>query len=189
MEALMSLRKARSIRKEGDSGFALIEVMFAIVILAVGLLGLAALLAQLSGSTTQSRYLGSEVMLASEKLEDLNQLDYNNFKAPGVNPPAGQSRKPTLAPGGSLTNSNDPNYSDQVQISSRSGMVADPTGPAGAANDMLTFQRRWVIESDTPAPRVQRITVIVIPVTGTPVEKAETFQTSTVRPCDSFSGC
>ncbi len=75
----MSLRKARSIRKEGDSGFAMIEVMFAITILAVGLLGLAALLAQLSGSTTQSRYLGSEVMLASEKLEDLNQLDYDTY--------------------------------------------------------------------------------------------------------------
>ena len=55
----MSLRKARSIRKAGDDGFALVEVMFAIVILAVGLLGLAALLAQLSGSTTQSRYLGT----------------------------------------------------------------------------------------------------------------------------------
>jgi len=171
----MSLRKARAIRKKGDDGFALIEVMFAIVILAVGLLGLAALLAQLSGSTTQSRYLGSEVMLASEKLEDLNQLDYNAYKTT------------SLAAGGSLV-ANNANYSDQVQISSRSGMVNDPTGPAAAANDMLTFQRRWVIESDTPSARVQRITVIVIPVTGTPVERAETFQTSTVRPCDP-SGC
>lgn len=171
----MSLRKSRAIRKEGDDGFALIEVMFAIVILAVGLLGLAALLAQLSGSTTQSRYLGTEVMLASEKLEDLNQLDYNAYKTT------------SLAAGGSLV-ANNANYSDQVQISSRSGMVSDPTGPAAAANDMLTFQRRWVIESDTPSPRVQRITVIVIPATGTPVERAETFQTSTVRPCDP-SGC
>ncbi len=176
----MSLRKARSIRKEGDSGFAMIEVMFAITILAVGLLGLAALLAQLSGSTTQSRYLGSEVMLASEKLEDLNQLDYGTY---------GTTR---LAAGGSIaiTGAPNPAYSDQVQISSRSGMVVDPSNPAaaGAATDLLTFQRRWVIETDTPSPRVERITVIVIPVTGSPVERAETFQTSTVRPCDP-SGC
>jgi prepilin-type N-terminal cleavage/methylation domain-containing protein len=177
----MSLRKARLIRKAGDQGFALIEVMFAIVILAVGLLGLAALMAQLSGSTTQSRYLGSEVMLASEKLEDLNQLDYATY---GTN---------RLAAGGSISITSTPSaaYSDQVQISSRSGMVVDPSDPAaaGAATDLLTFQRRWVIETDTPSPRVERITVIVIPVTGSPVERAETFQTSTVRPCDPTSGC
>jgi prepilin-type N-terminal cleavage/methylation domain-containing protein len=177
--------------KRKQQGFALIEVMFAIFILAFGLLALAALLSQLSGSTTQSRYLGSEVMLASEKLEDLNQLDYNAYKAPGVVPPPGVPLKPTLAPGGSLANSNSIFYSDQVQLSSRSGMVIDPTDATAAApapNDLLTFQRRWVIESDTPAPRVQRITVIVIPLTGTPQERAATFQTSTIRPCDS-TGC
>jgi prepilin-type N-terminal cleavage/methylation domain-containing protein len=176
----MSLRKARLIRKAVDQGFALIEVMFAIVILAVGLLGLAALLAQLSSSTTQSRYLGTEVMLASEKLEDLNQLDYRTYKLT------------TLAAGGSIAITGTPSaaYSDQVQISSRSGMVVDPTDPAaaGAATDLLTFQRRWLIELNTPSPRTQRITVIVIPVTGSPVERAETFQTSTVRPCDP-TGC
>jgi hypothetical protein len=173
-----SMKKARLIRSESSQGFALIEVMFAVFILAFGLLGLAALLAQLSGSTTQSRYLGTEVMLASEKLEDLNQLDYKTYKAKGV-----------LVAGGSLANSNDPNYSDVVQISSRSGIVNDPSGAAAAANDMLTFQRRWVIETDTPSPRVMRITVIVIPVTGTSIEKAATFQTSTVRQCDTNSGC
>jgi prepilin-type N-terminal cleavage/methylation domain-containing protein len=167
-------------KKHKQKGFALIEVMFAIVILAVGLLGLAALMAQLSGSTTQSRYLGSEVMLASEKLEDLNQLDYKKYNAT------------TLAPGGSLTANQTLGtvpYFDQVQISSRSGMMSDPTGAAQAANDMITFQRRWVIESNTPSLGVQRITVIVIPQTGTPLERAETFQTSTVRTCDLNTGC
>jgi prepilin-type N-terminal cleavage/methylation domain-containing protein len=181
MEASMSIPKKRK-----QSGFALIEVMIAISILAFGLLALAALLAQLFGNTTQSRYLGSEVMLASEKLEDLNQLDYKTYKLGGT------AATPLLAPGGSLTNPLlFPTYVDQVQISSRSGMVIDPTDKTAAApapNDLITFQRRWVIESDTPSPRVQRITVIVIPLTGTAVEKAETFQTSTVRPCDA-SGC
>jgi hypothetical protein len=172
----MSLRKARSIRRGSTRGFALIEVMFAICILAFGLLALAALLAQLSGSTTQSRYLGTEVMLASEKLEDLNQLDYKAYKATA------------LAAGGNL-GTDSPNYFDQVQTSSRSGMVTDPSMAAQAANDMLTFKRRWVIENNNPTPGVQRVTVIVIPVTGTQVEKAATFQTSTVRPCDPSDGC
>jgi hypothetical protein len=58
-----------------------------------------------------------------------------------------------------------------------------------AADNALTFQRRWAIESDTPAARVQRITVLIIPQTGTPVERAATFQTSMVRPCDNVKGC
>jgi len=41
--------------------------MVAITILAIGLLGLAALMAQLTSTTGQSRYMGTEVMLASEK--------------------------------------------------------------------------------------------------------------------------
>ena len=156
----------------------MVEVLFAVFILAFGLLALAALLAQLFGNTTQSRYLGTEVMLASEKLEDLNQLDYNTYKAT------------TLAPGGSLT-ANNPNYFDQVQISSRSGIVTDATDANGAvaANDSLTFQRRWVVETDTPAPGVERVTVIVIPLTGNSTERAAVFQTSTVRPCDTSNGC
>jgi hypothetical protein len=156
----------------------MVEVLFAVFILAFGLLALAALLAQLFGNTTQSRYLGTEVMLASEKLEDLNQLDYNAYKAT------------TLAPGGSLA-ANTANYFDQVQISSRSGIVQDATDANGAvaANDSLTFQRRWVIETNTPSTGVERVTVIVIPLTGDPVQRAATFQTSTVRPCDTSAGC
>lgn len=159
-------------RKAGrESGFALIEVMFAIVILAVGLLGLAALMASLNGTTTQSRYLGTEVMLASEKLEDLNQL-------------------PTalLVTGGSL----DPKapaagYNDVVQISSDNGTVLDYTGGVTPASpntsDLITFQRLWIVETGIVGlGNTKRITVLVIPQTGTALERAATFQTSTVRP-------
>jgi hypothetical protein len=180
----MSLRRTQSTRRahlargKDGSGFAMVEVLFAVFILAFGLLALAALLAQLFGNTTQSRYLGTEVMLASEKLEDLNQLDYKTYSATA------------LAPGGSLT-ANNANYFDQVLISSRSGIVIDAADKNGAvaANDSLTFQRRWVLETNTPAPGVERLTVIVIPLTGNSVERAATFQTSTVRPCDTSTGC
>ena len=175
MEASMSLRKARTIRKKGDQGFALIEVMFAIIILAAGLLGLAALLAQLTGTTTQSRYLGAEVMLASEKLEDLGQLDYNTYKAT------------SLAAGGSLTAAT-AGYTDTVQISARNGMIND-LNALDTATDMIQFQRRWVVETNTPNNRVQRITVLIIPLTGNAVERNATFQTSSIRPCDTTAGC
>jgi prepilin-type N-terminal cleavage/methylation domain-containing protein len=57
-----------------------------------------------------------------------------------------------------------------------------------ATSDMLVFKRRWLIEPDTPAPRVRRITIIIIPQTGTNVEKGA-FQTSMVRPCHPIAGC
>src|SRR5215475_2415490 len=100
MEISKSRRKTRR-----QDGFALIEVMIAILILGVGLLGLAALMAQLTGTTSNSRYLGTQVMLASEKLEDLNRL---------------QPGDAALTPGGSLTADN-AGYSDQVQVSSDNG--------------------------------------------------------------------
>jgi len=169
----MSLPKKN--KKKRQSGFAMIEVMIAIAILGIGLLGLAALLANLTGTTTQSRYLGTEVMLASEKLEDLNQRTSND---------------PFLVAGGSLAADN-AGYFDVVQISSRNGRINDALDPAVAAapGDMLLFKRRWVIEANTPSALVRRITIIVIPQTGTLVEQAETFQTSMVRPCDTVAGC
>lgn len=155
-------------RTHNEDGFALIEVMIAIVILAVGLLGLAALMAQLTGTTGNSRYMGTQVMLASEKLEDLNRL---------------QPGSAALAPGGSLAN-NVANYSDQVQVSSENGGTATvAAGSAAASSDMLLFQRRWVIEQNPAGlPNgVIRITVSVNLIDGVQSARTSTFQTSMVR--------
>jgi prepilin-type N-terminal cleavage/methylation domain-containing protein len=181
----LSRRRTRRIR-----GFALIETIIAIVILAVGLLGVAALLAKVSGTSVDSRYMGTQVMLASEKLEDLN-------RAP----------KATLVPGGGLAANTGAygTYWDQVQISSngsndlpqpdKATIVNDTlngAAPAAPSADMIVFTRRWLIEQDVALPAVPgaaagttgtlRVTVIVIPQTGTQQEQAQTFQVSLVRP-------
>jgi type IV pilus assembly protein PilV len=155
-------------KKNREEGFALVEVMIAIVILAVGLLGLAALMAQLTSTTGSSRYSGTQVMLASEKLEDLNRL------------PIGD---PNLAAGGSLT-TDAANYSDQVQVSSDNGTTTTvASGTAAATTDLLQFRRRWVIESSpTGLPAgVIRITVFVALIDGDSVSRNNTFQTTMVR--------
>jgi len=151
-----------------QDGFALIEVMIAILILAVGLLGLAALMAQLTGTTGNSRYMGTQVMLASEKLEDLNRLQPGDL---------------ALAAGGSLT-ADTAGYSDQVQVSSDNGTSNTVAAGSGAASsDMLQFRRRWVIEQDPGGlpSGVIRITVFVALLDGNAVSRANTFQTSMVR--------
>ena len=159
-------------------GFAMIETVIAIAILAVGLLGIAALLAQLGGNSTQSRYMSTEALLASEKLDDLNRYPYGD---PAIAVPNGNTA-------GSLTADTTAtvtvgafppevvDYFDTVRISAGNGNMVEtvsgkdalgnpqftttthaPDGSItvttaatapGATADMLTFSRRWVIEQN-----------------------------------------
>jgi prepilin-type N-terminal cleavage/methylation domain-containing protein len=170
---LLYFRKTRH-----TDGFSMLEVLIAITILSVGLMALAALLSSMNVTTTNSRYLGTEVLLASEKLEALNQLP--------CSPAACDAQ---LAAGGSLAANNTVagvNYFDQVQISSNNGTVADnPNGVtvAPGTTDMVMYQRRWVIEQDLPVVGSRRVTVLVFPLTGADYEHRHLgFQTTMVRP-------
>lgn len=156
----------------------MIETVIAIAILAVGLLGIAALLAQLGGNSTQSRYMSTEALLASEKLDDLNRYPYGD---PAIAVPNGNTA-------GSLTADTTAtvtvgafppevvDYFDTVRISAGNGNMVEtvsgkdalgnpqftttthaPDGSItvttaatapGATADMLTFSRRWVIEQN-----------------------------------------
>jgi prepilin-type N-terminal cleavage/methylation domain-containing protein len=202
METSMSRRKASR-----ESGFTLIEVLVAVTVLAVGLLAVAALMSQMGASTNQSRYMGIEALLASEKLEDLNQYPADPAETAGA---LGH-----LVPGGSLT-ADVPGYFDHVQISSGAAAEAngdvieikigtDPT--TGGANytivshspngqtlsqtalgtpptpsvDMLTFDRRWQIVQGVPTAGVRQITVLIT-LANAGAGHSATFQTTMVRP-------
>jgi prepilin-type N-terminal cleavage/methylation domain-containing protein len=186
-------------RVRRESGFTLIEVLIAVFVLAFGMLAVAALMSQMNVSSADSRYMSSEALLASEKLEDLNR-----YPATDAN----------VAPGGSLT-VDKTGYSDQIQMSagsaaSSSGDLVEtttgtdstgaanytiirhspngtaksqtlPGAPPAASADMIVFDRRWIIEANTPVNGVRRITVLVsLPnaVSG----QQTTFQTTMVRP-------
>lgn len=172
MAILKLRRKARR-----NTGFALIETVIAIAILAIGLLGVAALLAQLGGNSTQSRYMSTEALLASEKLDDLNRFPYND---PAIIVPTGNTAGSLTADitatvtSGAITETVD--YFDQVQISSGNGNIVETVSgkdaggnavfittthaPDGSIQtttsnnapvqtaDMLTFSRRWIIEQN-----------------------------------------
>src|SRR5271157_1966879 len=73
-------------RRVRARGFALIEVLVALVVLAIGLVSLAALTAQMENGTERARFMGLAANLATEKLEDLNRWPSWD---PNVSAPAG----------------------------------------------------------------------------------------------------
>lgn len=60
------------------SGFTLLEVVIALGILAFGLLGLAALQIQALGQGREGRHVDKAAMIAQNRMEDLQRLDFNS---------------------------------------------------------------------------------------------------------------
>src|SRR4029077_6135990 len=122
----MAMSKLRR-KQRRSAGFALIETVIAISILAVGLLGVAALLAQLGGNSTRSRYMSTEALLPSEKRDDLNPLPYGD---PAIAVPNGNSAGSLTA---DVTNTvtvgafppQVVDYFDQVRVSAGDGNMVE----------------------------------------------------------------
>jgi prepilin-type N-terminal cleavage/methylation domain-containing protein len=191
-----------------ESGFTILETLVAMVILSVGLLAIASLFAKTTTSSNMSRYMSTQSLLASEKLDDLNRLPATD---PGVAVPAGATAGSLTADAsqsvtvGVVTENVD--YFDTIQASatnngvsetftgvnaggattyttvthSPNGVVTQATTTAApvAPPDAITFKRRWIIEKDAPVAGVKRITVVV---TVQDVSNTVPFQMSMVRP-------
>ena len=205
---ILHLRKSGKPVRNPDRpvGFSLVEVLIAIVVLAVGLTALAGLVAQSLSGTERARYLGLAATLTSEKLEDLNRWPTTD---------------PNVAAGASLsadTTVGTIDYFDDVVYASTNGLqtetISTKTGgvttyvstshsatgiisqssstTAPAAGSQMTFHRRWLIEMNpvvngvtvtAPLPLVgpRRVTVEVT-LTNQIVHPAVNFQMSMVRP-------
>ncbi len=202
----MSYKTHLSLRGRHQHGFTLAEVLIAMTIMAVGLLGAAALMSNMSVSANDSRYMSIEALLASEKLEDLNRYQATDDH---ISVPAGASSGSLTADITALVGATQVDYFDTVQISSGAGKIEEvtSTNPGGVLTyttithnpdgtvatpvpsttaptppaDALVFKRRWIIEKDTPVAKVFRITVLVTLTNGTRTQTT-TFQSSIVRP-------
>lgn len=205
----MAMSKLR--RKHGrGAGFGLIEATIAISILAVGLLGIAALLAQLGGNSTRSRYMSTEALLASEKLDDLNRFPYGDPAIAVTNGSSAGSLTADVTD--TVTVAPFPpqvvDYFDQVRVSAGEGNMVETvsgldvngntvftttmhapdgsvkisTSPTASApsSDMLVFARHWVIEQNVPGLPVGVRRFTVLVTMINPVVKAE-FQSSMLR--------
>jgi prepilin-type N-terminal cleavage/methylation domain-containing protein len=200
-------------RSAGHSaGFTLLEVMMAITVLAVGMLALAGLISRTSGSTDRSRYMSMAGLLASEKLEELTRLpasepaiaitsgDFAGSLTANIGPVAVGTATVNYFDEDYLSSGNGNVNVTTYQRNSVTGIFGyytllqgpdagtntgtwSATPPAAPAGDMLTFERRWVIEDSALTglpPGARRITVLVR-LLNTPIQPQVTFQMSTVR--------
>ncbi|HVO58804.1 MAG TPA: prepilin-type N-terminal cleavage/methylation domain-containing protein [Dongiaceae bacterium] len=196
--------------KKNQRGFTIIETMAAIIVLTIGLVGLAVLMSNMMTGGARSRYMSNAAMLASEELESLQRY---SATAPEVAVTSGTTAgsltsdvTASVTSGGSTATVD---YFDTVQLSSIGGSISEtysgkdssgntnyttqthsPNGQMSASTsstaptptaDTLIFKRRWIIEKDAPVVGVRRITVLVT-LTNPAVTKAVNFQMSTVRP-------
>jgi len=201
------------------------EVMVALVILTVGLMSIALLMANVYKSTVRSRYVSLAATLASEKLEDLNSYSPSDYRGKL----AGGSLTADIGPVSQTWNTYTEyvNYYDTVTLNSNTTtgamtetteiLAADgvtkeyitqtftpdgllhwdsvdgnppttpyyPSKPTTTPPVGITFDRRWVIENNTPVTGLNRITVLVT-LTDLAITPAGTqpinFQMSMVRP-------
>ena len=68
-------------RGKDSGGFSLVEVVFALTFLAIGILAVASMIPAGTRGVTQSRVLTSGLMAAQVKMEDLKGKDFNTLAA------------------------------------------------------------------------------------------------------------
>jgi prepilin-type N-terminal cleavage/methylation domain-containing protein len=186
-----------------SSGFTIIEVVVATVILSIGLLAAAMLVTRTLQDTVRARQISLAALLASEKLEDLNRwpaADPHVLAPGGVAGDLANDTTANVVVGGVAT---PVNYFDDVVEAQIAGSYSEtvsgvdaggapqftttthaPDGTitttfSAVAPARVTFKRRWQIEGNQPVVGVRRITVFV---TNLDPNNPVTFQISTVRP-------
>ncbi|MGD0841207.1 MAG: prepilin-type N-terminal cleavage/methylation domain-containing protein [Candidatus Acidiferrales bacterium] len=124
-------------------GFTLMEVLFSILVLSIGIMALTSLVAQMATGTDRSRFLSLASTYASEKLEDLNRYptwDPHLCVASGgtagsltSDVQATVGTGPTTLTGAAIScsgTSQTVDYYDDVQIADSNGEICETIGAA-----------------------------------------------------------
>jgi type IV pilus assembly protein PilV len=133
--------KQKSIKVIYQGGFTVIEVMIAITILAIGLLGVASMQMNAIRSNSMSDNITCALALTEDKMEELMGLDYSD---------------PALED--TIFKNNNNLTSIAKGFVDRQEPLIDETGKS----DRGHFRRVWNIADDTPIDNNKTVTVIVL---------------------------
>ena len=93
--------------RNNNNGFTLMEVLVAMLILSVGLLGMAALITGIINSNKLSNRISTATVLAQDKMEDIKRLGFSNAasetKVPMSSPYDNYEREVTVTPNSPAT--------------------------------------------------------------------------------------
>jgi len=127
------------------------ETLAAIVVLSIGLIGMAVLMSNMMTGGARSRYMSVAAMLASEKLEDLERYpaaDPNVAVTSGVI--AGSPNSDITASMTSNSSTDSVDYFDTIQLSATGGNISETSsGKDASGNTNFTIithaptLRRW----------------------------------------------
>lgn len=148
MELIQKSRK-KAARKE--RGMSLVELMIAMVILLVGLVGSMSLVALSMGSNGRSRQQGNSTIVSQLIAEKISSVKATTSPTLTVTDCAGNSfTVNTTAPGGApLTSSGDVDFT-QAAVSGYQMLYTD----CGTSSRQVTYDVRWNIQQPTPYVKV-----------------------------------
>jgi prepilin-type N-terminal cleavage/methylation domain-containing protein len=113
-------------RRNRQCGFTLIETLAAILVLTIGLVGLAVLMSNMMTGGARSRYMSEAAMLASEKLEDLERYPAADADiAVTSGSIAGNLTNDVTASVTSNGATDNVDYFDTIQLSSTGGSISE----------------------------------------------------------------
>lgn len=150
-------RQWRSDSQRASRGFTLVEVLVAVAILTIALLGIAATTALQSGgiaaslsfgqaAVTRSQYVSSATFLAQDRLEQLKRLQYS------IGPPAVDQIGGGPPPSGAAP----------IALPDEDfGAIMLPSQPEGEPSRYPNFRRQIRVQTGTPAANMKTVTVTV----------------------------
>lgn len=149
-----------------EDGFSLLEVLVAIVVLTIGLMSTALLMANVYRSTVRSRYIALATQLASEELEDLSRWPASpSYLDPHITVPAGSNTCGITGDKcvGSLTSDYGPltftdssgnntyvSYYDTVSLATQNGVMSETYKMTCAGGNYVTVP--FSPNGQTPTP-------------------------------------
>lgn len=160
----MTGANAHRLRRANESGFSLLESLIAMSILAIGLLGLAAMQTMALSHNVDAQELTMATNMAAEMLERIhynrsNATAYNGALGSGIDTTNGATQPPATQPTARGDYAQWQNNLDTSGLNGARGTVnvTNPFGPPGLNQSQVVVQVRWRTKQMGAGDNVQKV--------------------------------
>ncbi len=140
-------------KMSAENGFTLIEVMVAILVLSIGILGVTMMLTGSISSNSKADVITTTTTLAADQIEYLMSLDYND---PLLNDPPGPTHGPAF-----LRNPLPP-LPAQERVSSINVVKYPPDHQTNIQARGIVYSVYWNVADNYPVQKIKTVYIIVV---------------------------